>query len=532
MLQNMHEHIKGWIAGAIIAVISASFVLWGIQYYLSDGNGSSSTVAKVNGDKITENELNTAFQQLQREYAQKTKKALTPAESQQLKQYTLQSLILDSVLLNSAKKAGFQVSSNQVDELITGLPEFQENGVFSPERYQQLLYVNSLTSAQFMSRMANTLIMNQLRAGIMSTAFVLPNELKQGYRLLYQRRNFVYAIVPSSQFKSEVHATSEMINQYYQQHQASFKTPEKVSIEYILLSPSQAIQKARVSDTEIKQYYENNQSNFRVLVSGSAKTRPLSEVKAEIEKALMQQKVSALLAKQNDELSNLTYTNPTTLEPAARSLHVTVQTTPLFTQQGLTNGIAANQKVVAAAFSDLVLAQGNNSDPIELNDGSTVVIRVKEHVPSRIPPLSEVSQRIQQQLVQQLAQAKSAVLANQMQTEIQQGKSIQNVARENRVSVQTKSLVLRNDKNTPSPVLSAAFSLTLAKNGNVTTAVLPDGDTAVVQLIGIQFPDYSKANPKEIAQLQQSMRTQMGTLEYQLYATGARNRAKVKIISH
>ncbi len=66
MLQNIHERVKGWIAGLILAVVSLSFVLWGVQYYLQSEGGKNKTVAKVNGEKISENELNVVFQRLQK----------------------------------------------------------------------------------------------------------------------------------------------------------------------------------------------------------------------------------------------------------------------------------------------------------------------------------------------------------------------------------------------------------------------------------------------------------------------------------
>ena len=58
-----------------------------------------------------------------------------------------------------------------------------------------------------------------------------------------------------------------------------------------------------------------------------------------------------------------------------------MQKTDLFARTGGT-GIAANPNVLKAAFSDTVLVQNNNSDPIELAPNHIVVVRVAEHKPA------------------------------------------------------------------------------------------------------------------------------------------------------
>ena len=98
MLQKLHEGIKGWVAGAIIAIISLVFVLWGVEYYLQPGNAGGNTIAKVDGRKITEKELNLTFQQLQRQYTVQKGGLLTSQQNAELKQLALQQLISTNVL--------------------------------------------------------------------------------------------------------------------------------------------------------------------------------------------------------------------------------------------------------------------------------------------------------------------------------------------------------------------------------------------------------------------------------------------------
>lgn len=70
----------------------------------------------MNGEKITENELNQIFQCLQRAYSQKIRHSLTAIQNNELKHYTLQGFDFESYSsVFCKKKLGFDVSSEQVD---------------------------------------------------------------------------------------------------------------------------------------------------------------------------------------------------------------------------------------------------------------------------------------------------------------------------------------------------------------------------------------------------------------------------------
>jgi hypothetical protein len=55
MLQEIKERAQGWVAWAIVILISIPFALWGIQSYL--GVGGEPVVAKVGGTEITERQF-------------------------------------------------------------------------------------------------------------------------------------------------------------------------------------------------------------------------------------------------------------------------------------------------------------------------------------------------------------------------------------------------------------------------------------------------------------------------------------------
>ncbi len=102
------------------------------------------------------------------------------------------------------------------------------------------------------------------------------------------------------------------------------------------------------------------------------KTRSFDEVKPDLAKEYADTERERVYTEKAGKLTDLTYQDPSTLEPAAKDLGLHVQKTASVPAQGGSDGIAANPAVAKAAFSDSVLVQNNNSDPIDLGPNHIV----------------------------------------------------------------------------------------------------------------------------------------------------------------
>lgn len=125
-----------------------------------------------------------------------------------------------------------------------------------------------------------------------------------------------------------------------------------------------------------------------------ASTRqPFEAVRPQLEQELVEGGRERAFNELSGKLVDAIYKNPNSLEPAARSMGLVVQTTPAFPRGG-GPGIASDQKVLRAAFSDTLIRDGTASDPIELSPTRTVLIRVIEHKPEAALPLSQVGNAV------------------------------------------------------------------------------------------------------------------------------------------
>ncbi len=130
----------------------------------------------------------------------------------------------------------------------------------------------------------------------------------------------------------------------------------------------------------------------------ATQAKDLAQMKFDLTEDIKLTKAEDQAIEKAEELRNLLFEQPDTLEGAAASLQTEIKTTSLFTRS-LGTGIASNEAIRAAAFSDQVASQNLNSDLIELGNGLYVAVRLKEFKPSSPKPLDTVSDQIKTKLV-------------------------------------------------------------------------------------------------------------------------------------
>ena len=148
-----------------------------------------------------------------------------------------------------------------------------------------------------------------------------------------------------------------------------------------------------------------------------AQLAKLDDVKEKIRHDLQIQQAEQAFYESVDKLNNLSYEIPDSLAPAAESLGLELKKSPLFTRNG-GSGLFASPKVVSIAYSDEVLAEGRNSQLIELSDTHVLVLRLAEHVPAKQQPLKDViglvKTRLQDEKVTEKIKADSAAVLEQL----------------------------------------------------------------------------------------------------------------------
>jgi peptidyl-prolyl cis-trans isomerase D len=227
--------------------------------------------------------------------------------------------------------------------------------------------------------------------------------------------------------------------------------------------------------------------------------KPLSAVQSEIKALLVNQRVAAKLASMTETLTDMTYTESSSLEPAAKALNLPIIESDWIDKAGAKTGIFSDKKLINAAFSDEVLKQGNNSMPITLADGSVVVLRVKGFQKVQVRPFKTVKAQVEQYVRLQAAQLQAALFAGKLQQALETNAPVTALLAAYHLNWKSLSHVSRTDKAAPQALLEAAFAIEKAP---AVTTFVSEGATTVIQLNAIELSQSSltEAQKTEFAQ--------------------------------
>ncbi|ATD03739.1 MAG: peptidyl-prolyl cis-trans isomerase D [Pseudoalteromonas tetraodonis] len=214
----------------------------------------------------------------------------------------------------------------------------------------------------------------------------------------------------------------------------------------------------------------------------SQQVKPYDAVKADLRAELEQaEKVDAFYEKQT-EMGALAFEISDRLDDAAEVAGVEVQSTPLLALSALPEPLN-NPAVITALSSVELLEDKVNSEVIELGNEHVIVVRVNEHQPAATKALSEVSEQIKTRLVNEKASDLAKEKARTLFAQIKDGKSLNDVAAEQSLSVRQESQLTRESFAVSPAIVTQVFKMAHPRDGAVYDVVnLNNGDAAIVAL--------------------------------------------------
>lgn len=263
MLELIRHYSQSWLAKAILGLIAVTFGLFGIDSYLT-GAGQNAPVAKLGDQSISLAEYGNAME-LARTRLMSQNQNLDPKllDTPEFKQSILEELMMKRLVNAEAKDAHFKISDAQLNDYLLSVPELQEDGQFSQVLYQQLLEQRGETASELESGIRNDLLGQQVHDDIAKFAFVPETVAELATQYQYEARTVSTAEIKVADFKSDITVSDDEAKQYYEKHQEKFNEPEKVKLEFVLLSAGGLLKDVSVSDDQVKAFYDQNQQRFQ-----------------------------------------------------------------------------------------------------------------------------------------------------------------------------------------------------------------------------------------------------------------------------
>jgi peptidyl-prolyl cis-trans isomerase D len=267
---------------------------------------------------------------------------------------------------------------------------------------------------------------------------------------------------------------------------------------------------------------------LRDVRSGTAK--PFADVRADL---LKQATLTDRDRKYNDiagKLADQAYQNPSSLEPAAKAMNLPLKTSAPFGRNG-GDGITANAKVIAAAFSDDQLVQGNSSSLIELDKGHGVVIHVDKHTAAAVRPLAEVRDDVRKAVVQDRIAAAAKKQADDLLARVQKGEDFATVVASAKGELKPLVALKRNQPDKPPALINEIFNLPrpAAGKSSVATMQVNAGSYALVSVDKVTEGDPSKLSKEERDAFRGQMGQAMAQAQTLDFIQMIRSKADVKV---
>ncbi len=245
---------------------------------------------------------------------------------------------------------------------------------------------------------------------------------------------------------------------------------------------------------------------IRVTDIRSTEPPTLAEAESDLRERIANDKAETQYVAALERFADLSFSSGD-LQVPAEELNLKVQQSEPFGRNSGTD-IFANARVVDAAFSDTVLKEQLNSDPIELDSGRTLVVHLNKQIPARQQTLDEVREL----LVNELKQTRAVEVAGQ------QAQTLLESARQGDPSIEwvAAKSVTRGVSDLDPQLVEAAFALAepAVDKTFFTQIQLRDGSSVVltVDSVGMAEERLPEDQQRSVAQMLAKRR---GELSYQ-----------------
>lgn len=210
------------------------------------------------------------------------------------------------------------------------------------------------------------------------------------------------------------------------------------------------------------------------------------EMRSELEASLSQADAQRRLVSQVEALKDLTYTATDLREPAQTLGLDVVRSAPITRRGG--QGVLGDDRVIAAAFSDLVIEEGW-SEVIEVSENAFVALKLVEHQPAAPQSIEQVSDRIVSVLTAQAEEEALRAFGNELLDQLAGGRTIEDIAQEHNLEWQVALQSRRGSADIPRQWQANIFAESSTGLPRRNFAVGDNGDALLYEVFAVQAGD-------------------------------------------
>ncbi|MBU1277206.1 MAG: SurA N-terminal domain-containing protein [Proteobacteria bacterium] len=498
MLQLMRKHAGNWMIKILLGAIALAFALsWGVYNY---GDGPARVAVKVNGETISEVRASEVYANLAEQAKQRFGAQFDQvAPLLNLRQQALDQLV-DQVLLNqAANQLAVQVGNQEVAARVAATPMFQKDGRFDERIYRLILERNRLAPADYEAGLRQELKMEKLAALVAGAGQVTPLQVDQVLASQLAKVKGVYRLFKPEDYRKEVKAGQEQIEQYYKKNQSAYMEPATVSFDYLVFPISAQRDQVQISDRDVSDTYDMERDRYskpeQVQASHILIKLPEKPSPAEIEAAKKEaEKVLALAKKPGADFAALA--KKYSQGPSA--------------PQGGDLG-KFKRGTMVPSFEDMAFKLKPGEIGLVRTQFGWHLVKVFSHDQASVTPLEQVKGEIRDRLVDRQAKDLAQAAAERAFDRLAMGESLAKLAKGAGSSAQSSPKVAEGQKVEGLPGLQgfSAAARDLEKGQPVPAVSFDNG--SIVAVIRERIPAHAKPLEKVIEDVRLAVVDELAT---------------------
>jgi peptidyl-prolyl cis-trans isomerase D len=259
-----NSKIGTWVMVAVLIAILAGFALSDISNFGSGNIGfgmSSSTLAEVGGEQVTEQDMSQAMQRRLQQVRQEKPEADYSTIIGDF-ETILDELMDEKTLLAFAEKFRFPLSKRLVDAEIAQIPQTKGfNGQFSDQAYRAFLAQQHLSDSEIRQVLAGGLLERYMLTPVAANARVSVGMATPYAAMLLESREGQGAAVPIGLFRAGLKPTDADLQQYYSANRNRYVVPEQRVLRIARIGPDQ-VSGVAATDKEVADYYNSHKADY------------------------------------------------------------------------------------------------------------------------------------------------------------------------------------------------------------------------------------------------------------------------------
>lgn len=180
-----------------------------------------------------------------------------------VKKGALDSAIGRRLLLDEARRMGLVVGDAEIERKVRETVAFQENGVFDPKKYRDVLAASGVKTVAYEEDVRGELLAGKVKSIVQEPVQVAEAEAFEEFRRDQEKTRLLLVILPPSSPGAGATVQLEEARRAFDADPAKYTRPERARFAYTTVLAKDFQPAVPASDAELLSFYEQNAAAFR-----------------------------------------------------------------------------------------------------------------------------------------------------------------------------------------------------------------------------------------------------------------------------